>query len=130
MTAPGHPKKSVSIAIVGSGGVGALTAGAILLEAAAKTGWYGVMNRSVGPQIRGGEAAALLRLANHPVECMSEAYDLLIAIDWKNATRFAAEMPLKPLGADHRRSGCGRGSRGGRQYRRGGRRDPDQGAGK
>ena len=98
MTASGTVKKSVSIAIAGSGGAGAITAGAILLEAAGKSGWYGMMNRSVGPQIRGGEAAALLRLANHPVECMSEEYDLLIAIDWKNANRFAAEMPLKADG--------------------------------
>ena len=98
MSGSGRPKKSVSLAIVGSGGVGALTAGAILLETAGKTGWYGVMNRSVGPQIRGGETAALLRIANHPVECMSESFDLLIAIDWKNAARFAAEMPLKQEG--------------------------------
>ncbi|MFV2093040.1 MAG: 2-oxoacid:acceptor oxidoreductase family protein, partial [Hyphomicrobiales bacterium] len=98
MEASGIAKKSVSIAIAGAGGAGAITAGAILLEAAGKSGWYGMMNRSVGPQIRGGEAAALLRLANHPVECMSEEYDLLIAIDWKNANRFAAEMPLKADG--------------------------------
>ena len=89
---------SVSIAIVGSGGAGAITAGTLILEAAGRAGWYGMMNRSVGPQIRGGESAALLRLANHPVICMSESYDLLIAIDWKNASRFAAEMPLKPDG--------------------------------
>ena len=75
-----------------------MTAGAILLEAAGKKGLYGIMNRSVGPQIRGGEAAALLRLSNQPVDCMSEAYDLLIAIDWNNAERFAAEMPLKADG--------------------------------
>ncbi len=98
MSTPKKPLESVSIAIVGSGGAGALTAGAILLEAAGKTGLYGIMNRSVGPQIRGGEAAALLRLSNHPVDCMSEAYDLLVAIDWNNAERFAAEMPLKAEG--------------------------------
>jgi len=86
--------KSISIAIVGSGGAGAITAGSIILEAAGKAGWYGIMNRSVGPQIRGGEAAALVRLANQPVNCMSESYDLLVAIDWNNAERFAAEMPL------------------------------------
>ncbi len=91
--ASGHCK-SVSFAIVGSGGAGALTAGSILLEAAGKAGWYGLMNRSVGPQIRGGEAAALVRLSTRPVECMAERYDFLIAIDWKNADRFAAEMPL------------------------------------
>lgn len=86
--------ESISIAIVGSGGAGAITAGSIILEAAGKAGLYGMMNRSVGPQIRGGEAAALVRLANQPVDCMAEHYDLLVAIDWNNAERFAAEMPL------------------------------------
>ena len=55
----------VSIAIVGSGGAGALTAGNFLLEAASAAGWQGLLNRTVGPQIRGGEAAAL-RAARHP----------------------------------------------------------------
>jgi 2-oxoglutarate ferredoxin oxidoreductase subunit alpha len=90
--------ESVSIAVIGSGGAGAITAGAIILEAAAKSGFYGIMNRSVGPQIRGGEAAALVRIANQPVDCMSEYFDLLVAIDWNNAERFAAEMPLAPHG--------------------------------
>ncbi len=89
---------SISFAIVGSGGAGALTAGAILLEAAGKAGWYGIMNRSVGPQIRGGEAAALVRLSTRPVDCMMESFNFLIAIDWRNADRFAAEMPLAPDG--------------------------------
>ena len=89
---------SIAFAIVGSGGAGALTAGTILLEAAGKAGWYGIMNRSVGPQIRGGEAAALLRLSTRPVDCMAERYDFLIAIDWRNADRFAAEMPLAANG--------------------------------
>lgn len=98
MTTSQTAPESVSVAIVGSGGAGALTAGTILLAACGKSGLYGIMNRSVGPQIRGGEAAALLRICNHPVDCMSESYDLLIAIDWNNADRFAAEMPLKPNG--------------------------------
>ncbi len=98
MTTSQTASESVSVAIVGSGGAGALTAGSILLAACGKSGLYGNMNRSVGPQIRGGEAAALLRICSHPVDCMSESYDLLIAIDWNNADRFAAEMPLKPDG--------------------------------
>ncbi len=36
---------NVSIAIVGSGGAGALTTGNLLLEAAAAAGWYGLLNR-------------------------------------------------------------------------------------
>ena len=89
---------STAIAIVGSGGAGAITAGEIVLEAAGKAGWYGIMSRSVGPQIRGGEAAALLRLSPAPIECMADRVDLLIAIDWRNADRFAAEMPLAENG--------------------------------
>ena len=47
---------TVAIAIMGSGGAGAITAGSLLLEAAGRAGWHGLMTRSVGPQIRGGRA--------------------------------------------------------------------------
>jgi len=56
--------KSLSIALTGSGGSGVMTTGSMLLEAAANAGWYGYMGRSAGPQIRGGEAAALIRVAS------------------------------------------------------------------
>ena len=87
---------TISIGILGSGGAGALTAGNILLEAACAAGWYGLLTRTVGPQIRGGEAAALIRLATHPIECMLERYDVLIGIDWLNANRFGAEIDVGP----------------------------------
>ncbi len=91
-----HPRDTIALAITGSGGAGALTAGGILLEAAARAGWYGLMTRSVGPQISGGEAAALLRLGTAPVPCSGEAYHLLVAMDWLNIDRFSAEIPLGP----------------------------------
>ena len=87
---------SVSIAIVGSGGAGALTTGNSLLEAASAAGWHGLFTRTMGPQIRGGEAAGLLRLAVHPVECLPDQFDLLIGIDWLNAHRFGAEIKVGP----------------------------------
>lgn len=83
---------SISIAIVGSGGAGALTTGNSLLEAASTAGWHGLFTRTLGPQIRGGEAAGLLRLAVHPVDCLADQFDLLIGIDWLNAHRFGAEI--------------------------------------
>ena len=46
---------------------GVMTAGNLLLDAAARAGLYGLMVRTSGPQIRGGEAAALLRLGARPV---------------------------------------------------------------
>ena len=87
-------KDNISIAITGSGGAGVMTAGNLLLEVAAQAGWYGLMVRSSGPQIRGGEAAALLRFSHAPVECLDDRFDILIGIDWQNIHRFADEIPL------------------------------------
>ena len=89
-------RRDVSVAIVGSGGAGALTAGNILLEAASAAGWQGLLSRTVGPQIRGGEAAALVRLATHPMEGLPDHFDLLVGIDWLNAHRFGAEIAVAP----------------------------------
>jgi len=88
--------ESVSLAISGSGGAGVMTAGELLLSAAAKADCYGLMTRSVGPQIRGGEAAALLRLARRPVDAHDEAFHILLAVDWMNFDRFAGEIDLAP----------------------------------
>ncbi|HEY7610472.1 MAG TPA: 2-oxoacid:acceptor oxidoreductase subunit alpha [Alphaproteobacteria bacterium] len=87
-------KRSLSFAVVGSGGAGVMTAGHMLLDAAARAGLYGLMSRSSGPQIRGGEAAALVRLAPGPVESHGDRFDVLLAVDWQNAHRFAAEIPI------------------------------------
>ena len=93
---PGTTRTTVSVAICGSGGAGVMTAGNMLLDAAAGAGWYGLMVRSSGPQIRGGEAAALLRFAPHPIDCLDDRFDALIAVDWQSAHRFADEIPLDP----------------------------------
>jgi 2-oxoglutarate ferredoxin oxidoreductase subunit alpha len=90
----GPTRTTVSVAICGSGGAGVMTAGNMLLDAAAGAGWYGLMVRSSGPQIRGGEAAALLRFAPHPIDCLDDRFDALIAIDWQSTHRFADEIPL------------------------------------
>ncbi|MBS0327685.1 MAG: 2-oxoacid:acceptor oxidoreductase subunit alpha [Proteobacteria bacterium] len=95
-TASPAPIRSWSVAIAGSGGAGVMTAGTLLLEAAARAGRYGLMVRSSGPQIRGGEAAALVRLASVPVESLDDTFDLLVAIDWRNVGRFADEIVLAP----------------------------------
>jgi 2-oxoglutarate ferredoxin oxidoreductase subunit alpha len=63
---------------------------------AGNNGFFGLMRRSFGPQIRGGEAAALIRISHKPVECMNDGFDLLLALDWNNADRFAEEIALRP----------------------------------
>jgi 2-oxoglutarate ferredoxin oxidoreductase subunit alpha len=89
---PGHG--SVSVALAGSGGAGVMTAGNMLLEAAAQAGYYSLMTRTSGPQIRGGEAAAMVRVCTFPTDAQDDRFAVLAAIDWQNVARFAAEIPL------------------------------------
>lgn len=85
---------TVSIAITGAGGAGVMTAAQMLLDAAATSGLYGLLARSSGPQIRGGEVAAFLRLGAQPVACLDDRFDLMVALDWLNVERFAGEIVL------------------------------------
>jgi 2-oxoglutarate ferredoxin oxidoreductase subunit alpha len=87
-------RSRLSIAITGSGGSGAVTTGSILLAAIARAGYYGLMTRSAGPQIRGGESAAMVRFGPDPVNCMDDRFDILVALDWLNISRFYDEIPL------------------------------------
>ena len=88
-------RQNLSIALTGSGGSGVMTTGSMLLELAAGAGWYGFMARSAGPQIRGGEAAALIRVSSDPVESSDDSFDLVLAIDPGSMARFIAEIPLR-----------------------------------
>jgi 2-oxoglutarate ferredoxin oxidoreductase subunit alpha len=88
-------RRNLSIALTGSGGSGVMTTGNMLLEAAAKAGWYGLMGRSAGPQIRGGEAAAMIRVSSEPIESPDDSFDLVLAIDPGSMGRFVAEIPLR-----------------------------------
>jgi 2-oxoglutarate ferredoxin oxidoreductase subunit alpha len=87
-------RASVSVALAGSGGAGVMTAGNMLLEAAAHAGYYGLMTRTSGPQIRGGEAAAMVRVSTFASDSQDDGFDALVAIDWQNVNRFASEIPL------------------------------------
>ncbi|KZZ10387.1 2-oxoglutarate synthase, partial [Oleiphilus sp. HI0078] len=87
-------KQSVSIAIAGYGGTGVITTGQLLLKACAKAGYFGLAQRSFGPQIRGGESLSLLRFSNHPVQSPDDYFDLLVLLDTDHVTRFSAEVPL------------------------------------
>lgn len=93
-TAAAPQTTAVTIAVTGSGGSGAVTAGLILLAAARRAGLYGLMTRSAGPQVRGGESAAMLRIGPAPVGCIGDRFDILAALDWGNHARFSDEIPL------------------------------------
>ena len=90
----GDNQRSITVAISGSGGSGALTAGFILLAAAQRCDRYGLMMRSAGPQVRGGESVAILRVGPTPVNNIGDRVDLLAALDWRNIERFQDELAL------------------------------------
>ncbi len=73
-----------------------MTAANMLLDAVAEAGYYALFGRSSGPQIRGGEAAAMVRVSSAPLVSVDDTTAILLAIDWQNIQRFAAELPLSP----------------------------------
>lgn len=84
----------LSIAITGAGGAGVISCGELLLQAWARKGGRGLLRKAFGPQIRGGESAALLKLTEHERYTAASRYDLLLAFDWNNFARFGDEIRL------------------------------------
>ncbi|MEP4149162.1 MAG: 2-oxoacid:acceptor oxidoreductase subunit alpha [Halioglobus sp.] len=90
--------KELSIAITGAGGAGVISVGELLLQAWAKEGGRGLLRKAFGPQIRGGESAALLKLTETERYTAANQYDVLLAFDWNNFSRFGDEICLAPGG--------------------------------
>ena len=84
--------KDVSLVITGPGGAGVIVAGELLLKTAAQMGYYGLLKKSFGPQIRGGESSAMLRLSSESVECLGDVFHLMLVMDWKIITPFIDEL--------------------------------------
>ena len=96
---PPDPKastRSISLAIVGSGGDGVVLLGNLMLKLAARSGLYGVQVLSYGPQIRGGESAAVLRLAERPVQFEGDEVDVLLCFRAGDLVRFEGQVRLGP----------------------------------
>jgi 2-oxoglutarate ferredoxin oxidoreductase subunit alpha len=87
--------KTLTLAIVGSGGAGVIVTGEMCLQAVAYSGGYGHLRKSFGPQIRGGESAAILSLSTSPLDNTGEHCQCLFVLDWKNFDRFQDEIKLE-----------------------------------
>ena len=83
------------IGIAGAGGDGVISAGESLITAAALEGYHGIMTKSFGSQIRGGEASCRLRLATQPVLNPNGPLDVAVALNWEDFRRFGAELPVE-----------------------------------
>lgn len=88
-------RQDLIIGIAGAGGDGVVSAGESLITAAALEGFHGLMTKSFGSQIRGGEASCRLRLAGQPVLNPNGALDVAVVLNWEDFKRFGAELPVQ-----------------------------------
>ena len=82
------------IGMAGSGGDGIVSAGESLLAAAAAEGYHGIMTKSFGSQIRGGESSCRVRLSTKAVLNPGGTLDVAVALNWDDFLRFGAELPV------------------------------------
>jgi 2-oxoglutarate/2-oxoacid ferredoxin oxidoreductase subunit alpha len=87
--------QDVIIGIAGAGGDGVISAGESLITAAALEGYHGMMTKSFGSQIRGGEASCRVRLSTQPVLNPNGPLDVAVALNWEDFRRFGAELPVE-----------------------------------
>jgi 2-oxoglutarate ferredoxin oxidoreductase subunit alpha len=86
------PRKDLVVGIAGAGGDGVVSAGELVLNIAAQQGLFGMLVKSFGPQIRGGESSVRLRLSADPVLSQGDVLDVLIAFNWADYARFRTEL--------------------------------------
>ena len=82
------------IGMAGSGGDGIVSAGESLLTAAAIEGYHGILTKSFGPQIRGGESSFRLRLSTRKLLNTGGTLDIAVALSWDDFLRFGGELPV------------------------------------
>jgi len=86
--------QALVIALVGSGGDGVALLGDLLLQMAAWQGLYGLMVQSYGPQIRGGESAAVVRIATREIQYEGDDADVLVCFRASDLGRFRGAVQL------------------------------------
>ena len=82
------------IGMAGSGGDGIVSAGESLISASAQEGYYAILTKSFGSQIRGGESSCRLRVSTTPVLNPGGALSAAVALNWEDFLRFGGELPV------------------------------------
>src|SRR3954469_24830903 len=80
--------------MAGSGGDGIVSAGESLINALAAEGYFAILTKSFGSQIRGGESSCRLRVATTPVLNPGGTLDVAVVLNWEDFLRFGPELPV------------------------------------
>jgi 2-oxoglutarate ferredoxin oxidoreductase subunit alpha len=86
----------LTFAFVGSGGDGAVAAGDIIAGACASEGLHVLKTEAYGPQIRGGESSAVVRVSTAPIHAQADCVDVLVVFSWADFAKFDNEMVIAP----------------------------------
>jgi len=86
----------LTFAFVGAGGDGAVTAGDIIAGVCASEGLHVIKTEAYGPQIRGGESSATVRVSSERIHAQADAVDALVVFSWADFARFKNEVVLAP----------------------------------
>ncbi|MBI5771871.1 MAG: 2-oxoacid:acceptor oxidoreductase subunit alpha [Verrucomicrobia bacterium] len=84
------------IGMAGSGGDGIVSAGESLISALAREGYYAILTKSFGSQIRGGESSCRLRVATAPVLNPGGTLSVAVVLNWEDFLKFGGELPVGP----------------------------------
>jgi len=87
-----HVMNELTFAFVGAGGDGAVAAGDIIAVACAREGLHVVKTEAYGPQIRGGESSAVIRVSSQPIHGQADRVDVLVCFSWEDFARFKNEV--------------------------------------
>jgi 2-oxoglutarate ferredoxin oxidoreductase subunit alpha len=87
-------KDDLIIGMAGSGGDGIVSAGESLITAAAMEGYYAILTKSFGSQIRGGESSCRIRISPQPVYNPGGHLDIAVALNWEDFLKFGSELPV------------------------------------
>src|SRR5438067_3222852 len=88
----GHRMNELTFAFVGAGGDGAVAAGDIIAAACAREGLHVIKTEAYGPQIRGGESSAVVRVSSAPIHAQADRVDVLVVFSWADFARFENEL--------------------------------------
>jgi len=87
-------RNDLIIGMAGSGGDGIVSAGESLMSAATREGYYALMTKSFGSQIRGGESSCRVRISTERALTPGATLDVAVALNWDDFLRFGSELPV------------------------------------
>ncbi len=87
-------RNEITLAFVGAGGDGAVAASDIIAAVCAGEGLHVIKTEAYGPQIRGGESSATIRVSSVPIFAQADRVDVLMVFQWADLARFRDEIVL------------------------------------